>query len=89
MHRQRAKPAVISIAPTSGRWAALANLKPGILLLLGAWIAYFVVVEVFIRALAGITVPVLEIPLSVLIVGQGCAVLFLGALYLLTRGQPG
>jgi hypothetical protein len=60
--------------------------KSGILLLLGAWIAYFVVVELFIRTLDRIIVPVLGVPLSALLVAQGSALLFLGALYVLARG---
>jgi hypothetical protein len=43
------------------------------------------VVELFIRTLDRIIVPVLEMPLSALVVAQGCALLFLIALYLLIR----
>jgi hypothetical protein len=75
----------IGIAPASNRWAQLDGLKSGILLLLGAWVAYFVVVELFIRTLNKIIVPVVGIPLSAVLAVQGCALLFLGALYLVAR----
>jgi hypothetical protein len=75
----------LSIALASDHRVHLEDLKSAILLLLGAWIAYFMVVELFIRTLDRIIVPVLEMPLSALVVAQGCALLFLRALYLLIR----
>jgi putative solute:sodium symporter small subunit len=61
----------------------LEGLRRGILVMLAAWIAYFVVVEAFIRSLDRITV--LDVPLSVLAVAQGCVLLFLGMLFLVVR----
>ena len=87
MTRHRRRMGAIGIAPTSDQWARLDGFKSGILLLLGAWIAYFVVVELFIRTLDRIIVPVLGVPLSALVVAQGSALLFLGALYVLARGR--
>jgi putative solute:sodium symporter small subunit len=86
-HRRRGIAAGIALA--SHRWAQFDDLKHGILLLLGAWIAYFVLVELFIHTLNRITVPVMGIPLSALLAAQGCAFLFLGALYVLARRRRG
>jgi hypothetical protein len=86
MARHRRRMGAIGIALTSDQWARLDGFKSGILLLLGAWIAYFVVVELFIRTLDRMIVPVLGVPLSALLVAQGSALLFLGALYVLARG---
>jgi putative solute:sodium symporter small subunit len=61
----------------------LEGLRRGILVMLAAWIAYFVVVEAFMRTLHRITV--LGMPLSVLAVAQGCVLLFLGTLVLVVR----
>src|SRR5262245_63539413 len=87
MARHRRRMGAIGIALTSDQWARLDGFKSGILLLLGAWIAYFVVVDLFIRTLDRIIVPVLGVPLSALVVAQGSALLFLGALYVLARGR--
>jgi hypothetical protein len=62
----------------------LDGLRSGILLLLGAWIAYFLVVEAFIRPRDWI-IPALDLPLSTLLVAPGLVVLFGGALYLAAR----
>ena len=45
----------------------------------------FVIVEAFIRTLGRIIVPIVNVPLSAVLVAQGCVLLFLGALYLLAR----
>jgi uncharacterized membrane protein len=63
----------------------LYDLKSGILLLGGAWIVYFVVVELFIRTLDTIIVPMLGMPLSTLLIAQGGTLIFVGALYLVAR----
>ena len=52
----------IGIALDSDRRVRIEDLRSGILLMLGAWIAYFVVVELFIRTLDRIIVPVLDVP---------------------------
>jgi hypothetical protein len=75
----------LSIALAPDHRVHLEDLKSEILLLLGAWIAYFVVVELFMRTFDRIMVPAVETPLSALVVVQGCALLFLRALYLLIR----
>ena len=54
----------------------------GILLLLGAWVAYFFVVEVLIKPFDWIVLPELGLALSTLLVAQGLVVLFGSALYL-------
>ncbi|MBV8745094.1 MAG: hypothetical protein JO134_08645 [Xanthobacteraceae bacterium] len=69
----------------SGRRPELERLKSGILILLGAWVAYFFVVEVLIKPFDRIILPELDLPLSMLLVGQGLVVLFGSALYLAAR----
>ena len=75
----------IGITLDSDRQVRLEDLRSGILRMLGAWIAYFVVVELFIRTLDRIILPVLDVPMSALLAAQGCALLFLATLYLVTR----
>jgi hypothetical protein len=69
----------------SERRPELERLKLGILLLLGAWVAYFFVVEVLIKPFDWIILPELGLPLSTLLVAQGLIVLFGSALYLTAR----
>jgi hypothetical protein len=85
MTTQQRRARALSIALAPDHRVHLEDLKSEILLLLGAWIAYFVVVELFMRTLDRIMVPVVEMPLSGLVVAQGCALLFPRALYLLIR----
>ena len=63
----------------------LEGLRRGILVMLAVWIAYFVIVEFFIRTLNRLTV--LGVPLSALAVALGCVLLFLGTLFLVVRWQ--
>jgi len=52
---------------------------------LGAWIAYFLVINMFVRSLNKIVVPVLDIPLGFCLAIQGTAVVFAVALYMLGK----
>jgi hypothetical protein len=61
------------------------GLRRRMLMLLGVWIAYFVIVEAFIHTVGRIIVPIVNVPLPAVLVAQGCVLLFLSALYLLTR----
>ncbi len=61
------------------------RLKRGMLTMLGAWLGYFVIVSMWLRALNKVTVPVLDLPLGVVLVINGTAVVFLAALILLLR----
>ena len=45
------------------------GLRRSMLMLLGVWIAYFVIVEAFIRTLGRIIVPIVNVPLSAVLVG--------------------
>ena len=69
----------------SRRHPELERLKSGILLLLGAWVAYFFVVEVLIKPFDRIILPELGLPLSTFLIVQGLVVLFGSALYLAAR----
>jgi hypothetical protein len=85
MATQRRRARTISIVLGSGRSPERERLTSGILILLGAWVAYFFVVEVLIKPLDWIILPDLGLPLSTLLVGQGLVVLFGNALYLAAR----
>ena len=75
----------VQIALDDERHVALADLKNGILTLLGTWIAYFVVINAFIQQLDKVVVPFVEMPLGVFLVIQGLVLVFLGSVYLLLK----
>ena len=52
---------------------------------LGAWIAYFLVINMFVRSLNKVVVPVLDMPLGFYLAIQGTAVVFVVALYTLSK----
>jgi polyferredoxin len=85
MATQRKRARTISMVLDSERHRELERLKSGILLLLGAWVAYFFVVHVLIKPFGRIVLPELDLPLSTLLVAPGLVVLFGGALYLAAR----
>jgi hypothetical protein len=85
MATQRRRTRTISMVLDSRRNPELERLKSGILLLLGAWVAYFFVVEVLIKPFDRIILPELGLQLSTLLIAQGLVVLFGIALYLAAR----
>ncbi len=82
MATQRRRARTISIVLDANRRPELERLKSGVLLLLGAWVAYFFAVEVLIKPFDQIILAELDLPLSTLLVAQGLVVLFGSALYL-------
>ena len=56
---------------------------------LGAWIAYFLVINMFVHSLNKIVVPVLNMPLGFCLAIQGTAVVFAVALYTLSKRVGG
>lgn len=60
-------------------------LRKTMLAVLGAWIAYFVIINTFVRSLNKIVIPVLDIPLGFCLAIQGTAVVFGVALYALSK----
>ena len=85
MATQRPGTRAISIVLDFERRLELERLKSGILLLLGAWIAYFLVVEALVPPVDWIVVPALDLSLSTVLAAQGLVVLFGSALYLTAR----
>jgi hypothetical protein len=77
----------IMAAPLSHleRHFGVRRLRRGMLAMLGAWLGYFVIVSMWLRALNRVTVPVLDMPLGVVLVINGTAVVFFAALVLLLR----
>jgi putative solute:sodium symporter small subunit len=67
----------------------LRRLKRGMLTMLAAWLAYFVVINMWVRTLNKVIVPLLDVPLGVFLVAQGTAVIFLVAVVLLVRKARG
>jgi uncharacterized membrane protein len=61
------------------------GLKRGILVMFSGWIAYFVAVNMFIRSLNKVIVPVLDMPLGNVLAMQGAVVIFVVALVVLTK----
>ena len=61
------------------------RLRRGMLTMLTAWLGYFAVISMWARALNKVTVPLLDIPLGILLVAQGTAVIFVAALVLMVR----
>ncbi len=60
-------------------------LRRVVLAMLTVWFGYFLVISMWARALNKVTVPLLDIPLGVLLVAQGTAVIFCAALVLMVR----
>jgi putative solute:sodium symporter small subunit len=60
-------------------------LRKTMLVVLGAWIAYFVIINAFVRSLNKIVIPVLDMPLGFCLAIQGTAIVFGVALYALSK----
>ncbi len=60
-------------------------LRRVVLAMLTVWFGYFLIISMWARALNKVTVPLLDIPLGVLLVAQGTAVIFCAALVLMVR----
>jgi hypothetical protein len=63
----------------------VSRLKRGMLTMLAAWLGYFIIISMSLRTLNKVMVPWLEIPLGVVLVAQGTAVIFFAALILLAK----
>jgi uncharacterized membrane protein len=61
------------------------RLRRGMLAMLAGWLAYFAVISIWARALNKMIVPVLDVPLGMILVAQGTAVIFCAALVLLVK----
>ena len=81
--RIQVKALQISVGPE--RYVALGELQKGILFLLGVWLAYFLVINLFLRQLNSVAVPVIGLPLGIFLTIQGAALVFVGALYVLLK----
>jgi len=64
---------------------ARGELRKTMLTALGAWIAYFLVIYMFVRSLNKIVIPVLDMPLGFCLAIQGTAIVFVVALYALSK----
>lgn len=70
-------------AQNSPHWVRAKRL---LLVMLGLWMGYFLVVNWFAHALNKIAVPVIGVPLGVYLAVQGTAIMFAVALFRLARG---
>jgi putative solute:sodium symporter small subunit len=68
---------------------AWGELKKIVLATLGAWIAYFLVINMFVRVLNKIVIPVLDLPLGFYLAIQGTVIVFGVVLYVLARRNDG
>ena len=58
-----------------------ARAKKLLLVMLGLWMAYFLLVNWFVHSLNKIAVPVIEVPLGTYLAVQGAAIVFAVALF--------
>lgn len=70
-------------AQSSPYWARAKKL---LLVMLGLWLTYFLLVNWFVHSLNKIAVPVLGIPLGYYLAVQGAAIVFAVALFRFARG---
>jgi putative solute:sodium symporter small subunit len=63
----------------------IARLKKLLLVLLGLWMAYFLLVNWFVHSLNKIAIPVLDIPLGTYLAVQGAAIVFAVTLFRFAR----
>ena len=63
----------------------IARLKTTLLVLLGLWMAYFLLVNWFVHSLNKIAIPVLDIPLGTYLAVQGAAIVFAVTLFRFAR----
>ncbi len=61
------------------------GLRRGMLAMLVGWIGYFLLINMFVRSLNKVMVPVLDMPLGFLLAMQGVVVIFVIALYVLVK----
>jgi putative solute:sodium symporter small subunit len=61
------------------------ELKRVMLTALTAWLAYFLVVNMFVRTLNKVIIPVLDMPLGVYLAVQGTVIVFAVAVYVIAR----
>ncbi|HEY1541472.1 MAG TPA: hypothetical protein VGG01_03595 [Xanthobacteraceae bacterium] len=67
------------------RHFGIRRLKRGMITMLAAWIAYFVIISMWSRALNKMMVPVLDMPLGIFLAAQGTVIVFFAALVMLLR----
>ena len=67
------------------RHFGIRRLKRGMITMLAAWIAYFVIISMWSRALNKMMVPVLDMPLGIFLVAQGTVIIFFASLVMLLR----
>lgn len=75
-------PALLTQAQSS---PVLARMKKLLLVMLGLWMTYFLLINWFVQSLNKIAVPVLEIPLGTYLAVQGAAIVFGVALFRFAR----
>lgn len=61
------------------------GLRRGMLAMLAGWIGYFLLINMFVRSLNKVIVPVLDMPLGFVLAIQGAVVIFVIALYVLVK----
>jgi putative solute:sodium symporter small subunit len=61
------------------------GLRRGILTMLAGWIGYFLLINMFVRSLNKVVVPVLDLPLGFFLAMQGAVVVFIVTLFVLVK----
>jgi putative solute:sodium symporter small subunit len=83
--RPRIFPDLSEVAHAFDRRYGVGGLKRGMLGLLAGWITYFLAINMFIRSLNKVTVPVIDLPLGIFLAMQGAVVIFVVALVFLSK----
>lgn len=83
--RRHTLPDISEAAHALERRFGVGGLKRGMLAMLAGWIAYFFIINMFVRSLNKVTVPLLDMPLGVFLAIQGMVVIFVVALCVLAK----
>lgn len=83
--RRHILPDLSEAAHAFERRYGVSGLKRGMLAMLAGWIAYFFIINMFVRSLNKVIVPVLDMPLGFFLAMQGAVVIFVVALVFLAK----
>ena len=76
---------MVALTASLERHFGVSRLKRGMLVMLTAWLGYFIVINMSVRTLNKMMVPWLDVPLGVFLAAQGTAIIFFVTLILLVK----
>ena len=83
--RPQILPDVAETILTLERRYGVSGLRRGMLAMLAGWIGYFLLINMFVRTLNKVIVPVVDTPLGFFLAMQGALVIFVISLYVLVK----